>query len=111
MVFPSVVCSETLDNAVGAMAGCATEWKVIYPGQIPSARTLLHYLWSDDIGGAMEHLGTADGDLLVAVWLSARRLIDSEWDAVLRVATELQQRGRLTGEQCEALWREESIAV
>ena len=63
---------EAPDNAVGCLAGCAAEWRVDYPGRVPSARTLLHYLWSDDIGGAMEHIGVVDGDLLVAVWLAAR---------------------------------------
>ena len=35
------------------------------------ARTPLNHLWSDDLQGAVQCLGVADGDLLVATWLAA----------------------------------------
>ena len=92
-------------NAVGMMGGCAAEWRIIYPGQIPSARTLLTHFGTEDIGNAVGFLGAPDGPLLVATWVAARRLVDEEWPSVMRIARALQQRGCLTGQEVRALWR------
>ena len=92
-------------NAIGCLAGTAAEWRVDYPGRVPTAHTLLNYLWSGDLQAAVEHLGTPDGALLVATWVAARRLVDDDWASVVRIAQALQQRGRLTGDEATALWR------
>ena len=46
------------------------------------------------------------GDLLLACWSEARRLVDHKWPSIVRVAQVLLQRrsGRLVEVQVEAIW-------
>jgi hypothetical protein len=98
-------------SAVTLMSGYVAEWRVTRPGETPDPDEFGQNWEKPDIRRASERIGSIDGDLLLAVWIEARRLIDDEWDSVLRIAEALKVRGHLSGEQAASLWRRARVAA
>ena len=65
----------------------------------------------DDLRRAAERLGSDDPDRLLACWIEAKQVIDAHWPAVERVALALRTRGRLSGDEAAALWRQRRLAA
>jgi hypothetical protein len=93
------------------MSGYCAEWRIARPGETPEPDDFGRNWAKEDIRRASERIGSIDGDLLLMVWVEARRLIDAEWPAVLHIAEALQARGRLSGDQCDTLWRRARITA
>ena len=68
-------------------------------GERPTADCLRRYLDSADISIAVRALGSDDGDLLVAVWLEALKLVERQWGAITALPAILQKRGRIGGDE------------
>lgn len=56
-------------------------------------------------------IGSDDGGKLLAVWCEAKALVALYWDAIIAIAEALHRRGRLSGAECEAIWRGDSLAA
>ena len=51
----------------------------------------------------MRHLDAAGGGAMAPVKREAERLVDAHWDAIVRVAVALSERGKLSGDEVDAL--------
>jgi len=66
-------------SVVSALAGMASEWKLCRPDELPDPADFRLNTNIADIRHAVALLGSDRGDLLLACWIEARRLIDREW--------------------------------
>jgi hypothetical protein len=92
-------------SASGCLAGFVGEWHIKHPGEVPSLDDFRNQMHLADIRRAAKRLGTDDPDRLLVAWIAAKTVIDDDWDSVVRIATELRKRSRLSGDQAVRLWR------
>ena len=99
-------CQPRRSSVISCLSGMAAEWKLTRPGDAPAPDDFQHNLHVVDIARrAVQLLGVCDGDLLLRCWLQADALVDREWRAIMRLTEALTRHDRLTGDECERIFR------
>ena len=95
----------------GCLAGFVADWTIERPGELPTAQDFRDNMNLTDVMLAAKRLGSDDPAQLFAAWCEAKTVLDAHWPAVKRVALPLWTHGRLSGDECEVIWRARSVAV
>ena len=109
--------ADPMRSAITCLSGYVAEqrfvegeaWLQAEAERVPISIAAGDYDHLEDIAMARGHLSPAGLDTaegLATAWRRTHALIVAEWEPLLRVATLLHHKGRLTGAEAEREWRE-----